>query len=97
MEITNIEELIQDNDFIAKVTCAKSLDAVEDLLREKGIEISTAEMKAVMRVDEELSEDALDNIAGGGWLLNWLSFLVQKRSEKNKKELDKLVKTINKK
>ena len=68
------EELLKDEAFLAAVEAAiaaKDIPAVQAALREKGIEIPAEELhKALEPTDQELSEDDLDNVAGG---ISWKS------------------------
>lgn len=62
-----LEELMQDEEFTAKLEKAKDLDEVLAMLKEQGIELSKENLEtAVRQLDEsELDESSLEAVAGG--------------------------------
>lgn len=60
-----MELLIEKEEFRARVEKAESLKEVMDIFKENGVEVSEDELKAF--AGEELSDEELDNVAGGVW------------------------------
>ena len=62
-----LEELMQNEEFTAKLEKAKDLDEVLAMLKEQGIELSKENLEtAVRQLDEsELDESSLEAVAGG--------------------------------
>lgn len=62
-------------EILAKLTKAESVEELTAILAENGIEleegITPEALLAQMKAEGELNEDALDNVAGGGWF-SWL-------------------------
>jgi len=63
----NIEELSNDQELKDRIENAESLAEVVSLYREKGIEVTEAELEAALKAAEsdELKEDDLEEVAGG--------------------------------
>lgn len=63
----NLEELMQNEEFTAKLEKARDLDEVLAMIRERGIEITTEEITSAYKKlnDGELDENALEDVAGG--------------------------------
>ena len=64
-----ILELLKDDAFADAVLSAESSDAVQQLFGENGVDLSIAEIKALgkslTQSEGELSEEDLENVAGG--------------------------------
>jgi len=67
-----LNTLLEDQDFIEKLTSAETDAEVQALLAENGVELTLEEINAVKKgvearisEDGELSEDELENVAGG--------------------------------
>lgn len=71
------EELLEDEDFAAKVEEAKSLKELAGIFGEKGVKVTVAELESAMKEDAngELDEDGLENVAGGSILNAWKQFI----------------------
>ena len=70
-EITEkVQALMQDEQFKAKLAAAESMDDIAALFCAEGIQVTGAELDAVVEQnsDGELSEANLENVAGGGFL-----------------------------
>ena len=71
-----LETLLQDEEFAKKLFSLESDTEVQSFLAENGVEFTLKEiaaMKAAVKArlengDEELSEDMLENVAGGSAL-----------------------------
>lgn len=81
-----LQELENDREFAAKMEEAKNPQDVMAIMKEYGIEM-TAE-------NGEMSEDALDNIAGGGKLWDWFMSWFDRRSKKNTEDLNNILKKV---
>ncbi len=69
MNEQKIKEVFSDAAFVEALMNMESAEDVQSAIAEKGIELSVADIEA-LRVQlsgegEELSEDALENVAGG--------------------------------
>ena len=66
------EELLNNEEFNQQVNAAKDAKEVVDLFAAKGIEISPEIAQELFEqpaaADAELSAEALDDVAGGGWV-----------------------------
>lgn len=91
-----IEKLLNDDQFMNQVRGITNPEDAVKLFAEYGIQVSAAELAAVMG-EEELDETTLDNVAGGGWLIDWILSFANRRSEKNAKDIDQMLKNLNKK
>ena len=62
-----IEELSKDSEFLAKIQSAKGADEVVALFRDKGFEVTEAQLKALITGEDsgELSESDMESVAGG--------------------------------
>lgn len=81
----NIEELMKDDAFMEQFKATAALEEIVELLRAKGIEVNTDELKAVMRVEEgELDEAELDVVAGGVSVLSWIKSLCNSNNNKGR-------------
>lgn len=67
-----MNELFQDETFVEKLLNKETDVEVKELLAENGVEISLEEISAIKKTvearlenDSELSEDDLENVAGG--------------------------------
>lgn len=76
-----ITALLQDEDFVERLTSAQTMEDKLAVLHEEGIEMTSDELRQAMKdgeqllkdkglltADGELGEDALENVAGGR---NW--------------------------
>ena len=63
----DIETLLQDESFTKRIDEANSLEEVALLFKEKGIEVSAADIQKAMdsSTSGELMEDSLESVAGG--------------------------------
>lgn len=71
------QELINDEAFIKKAFCVETVEEVQAAFAEQGVEISPEELFAIgdavsvaVSGNGELSEDALDAVAGG--VIEWI-------------------------
>ena len=80
-----LQELENDQEFAAKMEAAKNPQEVMAIMKEYGI--------AVPAENGELDEDALDTVAGGGWLWDWFKSWFDRRSKKNTEDLNKILKS----
>ena len=93
--IEKLKELENNPEFLERAAAAGSADEILAVLAKFGIQLSEADLKdflvgnAVVSENGELSEDALDNISGGGFW-NWLSKFVNRRAKKEEKKIIKI-------
>ena len=68
--IEKVQALMQDEQFKAKLSQAEDLEAMAALFRNEGFEITGEDLKAAVEQqgEGELSEESLENVAGGGIL-----------------------------
>lgn len=71
------QELINDEAFVKKAFCVDSVEEVQAAFAAQGVEITPEEIYAIgdavsaaVSGDGELSEDALDSVAGG--VIEWI-------------------------
>ena len=70
------KELLNDKDLVAKLENAESAQEVSELLAGKGVEISAEQIEAFMAKEQgegELSEENLENVAGGAFKFRYLN------------------------
>ena len=66
------ESLITDEQFREKLNQAKDMAEVKALFSGEGVEISEEElMNKILPAEQELSEESLENVSGGGAIMNW--------------------------
>lgn len=68
-EIEKLEVLKNDQAFVKKLGQAGRDEEIQALLEGKGIHLTLEELKAARSEGSELSEEALENVAGGMDLL----------------------------
>ena len=74
-----LEDLMKDEALTAKILSAKDFDDALRILRENGVEFDEEALRAELAADgEELSETALENVAGGGKIKDAIKWLVDK-------------------
>ena len=64
-EIEKLEALKNDQEFVKKLGLAGSDEEIQALLEGKGIHLTLEELKTARSEGGELSEEALENVAGG--------------------------------
>ena len=73
-KVTN--DLLSDAELMSKIERAETSNEVSELLAEKGVDISAETIDAFMRERSELgelSENELENVAGGKFKLRYLN------------------------
>lgn len=65
-----LKEILSDSDFAKSLIEMETPEAVQAALKEKGVELSLADITAIQSIlteqaEGELSEDELENVAGG--------------------------------
>lgn len=63
-----VEQLMQDEQFKAKLSNIEDLDEMAALFQNEGIQVTGADLEAALEnqsTSEELSEESLENVAGG--------------------------------
>ena len=68
----NYEALINDETLNDQLNRVKDLSEAVSILNENGVNINAEQLKAAMVPEGELTEDALEGVAGGGKLWDWL-------------------------
>ena len=67
------ESLVADELFQEKMHQAKDITEIILLFSEAGVEITEKDlMRKILPEDQELSEEALEDVAGGGAAVNWI-------------------------
>ena len=87
-----IEKLNSDETFRSQIATAGSQEARLQMAKEAGFELSTEELSSIIDqfVDEELSEDELDAVAGGGENHDkWIDVLSRRGKVEEGKSIDK--------
>lgn len=66
--LSQLADLNEDNDFMAKIKAATSEEMVKDIFAEYGVEMSVEEIRELAKTAEsnELNEEDLSAVAGGG-------------------------------
>ena len=95
MNTEKIEQLMNSTEFMQKVDMVDSLEAMQDLFTQYGVNLTLDELKqmvATTSVDAsgELSEDDLDGVAGGG-ILDWIKKLHAWLSKKNTDDINDIL------
>lgn len=72
-----IEKLFEDEEFKEAVIRADSIEDIGSLLKDRGIEFNESELFSAFSETQEgeLSEAALEGIAGGSWLSSLRNFI----------------------
>ena len=66
-----VKALMENEAFTDKLATANNLDEMAAMFQAEGIHVTGADLEAVSEKKQsnaELSEDALDQVAGGGWI-----------------------------
>lgn len=102
--VTKLEALAKNHSFAEKVTNANSAAEILTILADYDIHMTEEELKTFLNQtvisyeNSELDEEMLDNVSGGGKFWDWVksSFKkwFQRQSEKNAKELDKIISSL---
>lgn len=77
-KIAKIEALANNQEYVARVTSANSEEEMISVMAEYGIELTANELKAFLEqvamvpANDELNEDMLSNVNGGGRIWNWI-------------------------
>lgn len=79
-----LNTLLQDEAFLEKLVALETDTEVQSLLAENGVELSIAEITAIkagvaaqLGENEELSEDDLENVAGGADVADIISGIAE--------------------
>lgn len=68
-----VEALIDNEQFQEKLHEAKNIAEVKALFEREGVDITEDKlMKLMLPEGEDLTEEALENVSGGGSVLSWL-------------------------
>ncbi len=69
----DINALVNDEEFTAKLQGAKNLEEVTEILKSCGINVTADDLKTAytQTQEKELDEDALDTVAGGRLTIIW--------------------------
>lgn len=86
---TKVNELLENKEFQDKCAAVKSAEELVQLLADYGTEVSLEDVCAAMATangDEELTEDALEAVAGGviKGPIYWIGYLIGKAVSKSK-------------
>lgn len=93
-----LEVLLNDEAFLDKMMEATTLDELGKLFSENGVEMSQEELcefakegkraTALSQSDGELTEDALEDVSGGGAIFNWIRKKLNNYGKKKGEQLD---------
>lgn len=68
-----VETLMSRKPFLEKLYAAQDLAEVKALFESEGVEMTENDlMKMLMPQGDTLTEDELEEVAGGGSIMNWL-------------------------
>ena len=86
MYMDKIEQLMDSNEFVQKLDMTNNVEEMQELFGRYGVEISLEELNRMVAVahvgvDGELNEEALMNVAGGGWFQKFWDWLCNRNSE----------------
>lgn len=93
----NILEKLENNaEFMEAMETVVNMEQLQQLLQAHGVELSPEELRNLMaeEMQGELSEEDLDNVAGGG-LFSWLKKKFFKSVKKESKKYTKLLNDLN--
>jgi len=90
-KIEMIENLLNSETFMEAASGIQTLEQLQKLFAQNGVELTMEELKALTasagaEANGELSDEELDNVAGGGFI----SWLFDKLKKKNTRDLEKL-------
>ena len=92
-----IQALVNNTEFAQKFEAAASEQEFLNLLKEYGIEVTREDILALLAPaaeGDELGEDMLDNVAGGGKIWEWVKDRFgrwyQKLKDKNTRDIGRL-------
>ena len=88
MNEARLNELMENEEFMAGAENITSAQEAADYLASYGVEVSADELMGA--TEDELSEDMLDGVAGGGWFGDFFLWLCGRRTEANKPKMDNL-------
>ena len=95
--INKIEELTNDREFAARIANVSTTEEMRAELAEYGIHLNEEAVEALFANatatvgNGELNENALDQVSGGGWFLDWIKSWHKKLSEKNAQDIGEIV------
>ena len=72
-----IKALLQNPAFVAKLKEVKDVESALKLFAEEGVSVTAEELKQLLhQAGEELSDEEMDNVAGGYWsAVDWVCSL----------------------
>lgn len=75
MKKEEVKKLFQSEKFLAELNKVDSMETLQQLLANNGIQMSIADMEAAVKqgVNTELTEDELKDISGG-MVFKWIKF-----------------------
>ena len=85
MYMDKIEQLMDSNEFVQKLDMTNNVEEMQELFGRYGVEISLEELNRMVAVAHvgvygELNEEALMNVAGGGWFQKFWDWLCNRNS-----------------
>ncbi len=91
-----LNNLMNDEDFARQLATLNTPEELRDLLNSYGITVTMDELMALTvpassTVDGELSDIDLDNVAGGGKILDWIIRWIKRRGEKEEKKIEDIL------
>lgn len=94
----NFEHLMNNEEFMKKLEEAATVEAMQEVFAAYGTEVSAEDLNRALALvnvgeSEELSEDLLEGVSGGG-LVDWLIDLIKKLGKRNEKGINDCMKTL---
>lgn len=88
----NFEHLMNNEDFMKKLETAENVEAMQEVFAAYGAEVSAEDLNRALALvnvgeNEELSEDMLEGVSGGGFV-DWLIDVIKKLGKRNEKGMN---------
>ena len=86
MYMDKMEQMMDSNEFVQKLDMTSSVEEMQELFGRYGVEIPMEELNQMVAVDHvgvdgELNEEALVNVAGGGWFQKFWDWLCNRNTK----------------
>lgn len=86
MYMEKIEQLMDSEKFVQKLNMTNGVEEMQELFAQYGVEVPLEELNKMVvstsvGTDGELNEDALDNVAGGGWFQKFWEWLCNRNTK----------------
>ena len=86
MYMDKIEQLMDSEEFVQKLNLTNGVEEMQKLFEQYGVEVPLEELNQMVSVahvgvDGELNEEALENVAGGGWFQKFWDWLCNRNTK----------------